>query len=65
MNAVPYTFRVTKTLLTSEKERAIYSIICVWKIVEGLVPNHSDLITCSFSDRRGRTCVLYHAGAGQ
>ena len=29
------------------------------KIAEGLVPNLSDPITCSFSDRRGRTCTLY------
>ena len=28
----------------------------MWKIVEGLVPNLSDPITCSLSDRRGRTC---------
>ena len=30
----------------------------MWKIIEGLVPNLSDPITCSFSDRRGRTCVV-------
>ena len=41
-----------------------YSINYVWKIVEGLVPNLSDPINCSFSDRRGRTCIVYHAGAG-
>ena len=35
------------------------------KIVEGLVPNLSDLITCSFSDHRGRTCVVCHSGAGR
>ena len=34
----------------------------MWKIVEGLVPNLSDPITCSLSDRRGRTCIIYHAG---
>ena len=37
----------------------------MWKIVEGLVLNLSDPITCSFSDRRGRTCVVYHAGDGR
>ena len=37
-----------------------YSIIYVWKIVEGLVPNLSDPIPCSLSDRRGRTCIVYH-----
>ena len=42
-----------------------YSIIYVWKIVEGLVANLSDPITCSLTDRRGRTCIVYHAGAGR
>ena len=37
----------------------------VWKIVEGLVPNLSDPITCSFSDRRGRACIVCHSGAGR
>ena len=37
----------------------------MWKIVEGLVPNLSDPITCSFSDRRGRICVVCHSGAGR
>ena len=36
-----------------------------WKMIEGLVPNLSDPITCSFSDRRGRTCVVCHSGAGR
>ena len=35
------------------------------EIVEGLVPNLSDPITCSLSDRRGRTCIVYHAGVGR
>ena len=35
------------------------------KIVGGLVPNLSDPITCSFSDCRGRTCVVHHDGAGR
>ena len=41
----------------------IYGIIYMWKIVEGLVPNLSDPITSSFSDRRGRTCIVCHSGA--
>ena len=32
--------------------------------MKGLVPNLSDPITCSFSDRRGRACVVCHSGAG-
>ena len=50
-------------LYSLQRRRERYSIIYVWKIVEGLVPNLSDPI--SFSDRRGRTCVVYHAGFGQ
>ena len=37
----------------------------MWKIIEGLMPNLSDPITCSFSDRRGRACVVCHSGAGR
>ena len=29
------------------------------------MPNLSDPITFSFSDRRGRTCVVCHSGAGR
>ena len=32
---------------------------------EGLVPNLSNPITCSFSDCRGRACVVCHYGAGE
>ena len=37
----------------------------MWKIIERLVPNLSDPITCSFSDCRGRTCIVCHFGAGR
>ena len=55
----------TLKLYSLQRRRDRYSIIYVWKIVEGLVPNLSDPITCSLSDRRGRTCNVYHAGAGR
>ena len=55
----------TLKLYSLQRRRERYSIIYVWKIVEGLVPNLSDPITCSLSDRRGRTCIVYHAGAGR
>ena len=60
--------RDIKTLLITKKEREIYinySILYVWKIVEGLVSNLFDPITCSLSDRMGRTCIVYHAGVGR
>ena len=34
--------------------------IYLWKILESLVPNFSDPIVCSFSDRRGRSCIVSH-----
>ena len=52
-------------LYSLQRRRERYSIIYVWKIIEGLVPNLSDPITCSLSDRRGRTCIVYHAGVGR
>ena len=51
--------------LYSLQRRERYSIIYVWKISEGLVPNLSDPITCSFSDRKGRACVVCHSGVGR
>ena len=44
---------------------AASGIINAWKIIEGLVPNLSDPITCSFYDSRGRACVVCHSGAGR
>ena len=37
----------------------------MWKIIERLVPNLSDPITFSFSDHKGRACVVCHSGAGR
>ena len=48
-----------------QRRRRRCSTIYEWKIVEWLVTNPSDPITCSFPDRRGTTCVVYHAVAGR
>ena len=48
----------TLKLYSLQRRRDRYSIIYVWKIVEGLVPNLYYPITCSLSDRRGRTCIV-------
>ena len=57
MRYLSYSKRLEVLILYSlQRRRERYSIIYVWKIVEGLAPNLSDPITCSFSDRRGRTC---------
>ena len=45
--------------------RECYCIIDVWKIIEGLVPNFSNPIVCSYSDRRGRSCMVSHAHIGR
>ena len=52
-------------LYSLQRRRERYGIIYVWKILEGLVPNLSDPITLSFSDCRGRACVVCHSGAGR
>ena len=57
-------FRGTKTVLITEKEREIWHYLCV-EDNRGLVPNLSNPITFSFSDRRGKTCVVCHSGAGR
>ena len=55
----------TLKLYSLQRRRDRYSIIYVWNFFEALVPNLSDPITCSLSDRRGRTCIVYHAGVGR
>ena len=42
-----------------------YCIIYVWKIIEGLVPNFSNPVVCSYSDRRGRSCIVSHIHVGR
>ena len=49
--------------LQRRKER--YCIIYIWKIIEGLAPNLSNPITCTFSGRRGRSCVISHVNVGR
>ena len=42
-----------------------YCIIYVRKIIEGLVPNFSKPIVCSYSERRGRSCIVSHVYVGR
>ena len=66
MRCLSYSKRLEVLKLYSlQRRRKRYSIIYVGKIVEELVPNLSDPITCSFSDRRGRTCDVCYSGAGR
>ena len=48
-----------------QRRRERYCIIYLWKFLEGLVPNFSDPIVCSFSDRRGRSCIVSHVNPGR
>ena len=57
----PYDERLKLLNLYSvQRRRDRYQIIYLWKIIEGLVPNLSTPITCTYSERRGRSCVVSH-----
>ena len=47
-------------LYSVQRSQDIYQIIYLWKIIKELVPNLSTLITCTYSERRGRSCVVSH-----
>ena len=51
--------------LVSLKRIKRYCIIYVWKIIEGLVPNFYKPIFCSYSERRGRSCIILHVNLGR
>ena len=56
---------VSLKLYALQKRGERYCIIYVRKIIEGLVPNFSMPIICSFSERRGRSCIVSHAHLGR
>ena len=62
----PYDERLKLLNLYSvQRRRDRYQIMYLWKIIEGLVPNLSTPITCTFSERRGRSCVVSHVNMGR
>ena len=66
MNYIPYHERLNSLGLYSlQRRRERYCIIYIWKIIEGLAPNFSNPITSTFSGRRGRSCVIFHANVGR
>ena len=66
MRDLTYQERLRSLRLSSvQRRRDRYCIIYVWKIVEGLVPNFADPITCIFSDRRGRSLAMSHTSTGR
>ena len=66
MYDLPYTKKLKMLNLNSlHRRRERYCIIYLWKILEGLGPNFSDPIVCSFSNRRGRSCIVSHVNPGR
>ena len=51
-------------LYSLQRRRDRYTIIYIWKIFDGIVPNLNNPITCCISIRRGRLCVTSHVGIG-
>ena len=59
MQSLEYSERLVSLKLYSlQRRRERYCIIYGWKIIEGLVPNFSKSIVCSYSERRGRSCII-------
>ena len=66
MNDMPYHERLKSLGLYSlQRRRERYCIIYIWKIIEGLAPNFYTPITSTFSEHRGRSCVISHDNVGR
>ena len=66
MQSLEYSERLVSLKFYSlQRRRERYCIIYVWKIIEGLVPNFSKPIVCSYSERRGRSCIISHVNLGR
>ena len=60
MQSLEYSERLVSLKLYSLQRRCeCYCIIYVWKIIEGLVHNFSKRIVCSYSEHRGRSCIIF------
>ena len=51
---------VSLKLYSHQRKCELYCIIYVWKIIEGLVPNFSQPLVCSYSERKGSSCIVSH-----
>ena len=66
MQSLEYSERLVSLKLYSlQRRRERYCIIYVWKIIEGLVPIFSKPIVCSYSQRRGSSCIISHVNMGR
>ena len=52
-------------LYSVQRRRDRYQMIYLWKIIEELVPNLSTPIPCTYSERKGRSCVVSHVNMVQ
>ena len=65
MQSLEYSERLVSLKLYSlQRRHERYCIIYVWKII-GLVPNFSKPIVCSYSEHRGRSCIISHVYMGR
>ena len=51
-------------LYSIQRRRDRYQLIYLWKIIEKFVPNLSAPITCTYSERRCRSCAVLHVNVG-
>ena len=66
MHTMSYEERLKHLNLYSiQRRRDRYQIIYLWKIIEKIVPNLSAPITCTYSERRGRSCTVLHVNVGR
>ena len=56
---------LTLRLYLLQRRRECYCIIYVWNIIDGLFPNFSKPIVCSYSQRSGRSCIVSHVHIGR
>ena len=52
-------------LYSIQRRRDSYQIIYLWKMIEKLVPNLCVPITCTYSERRDRSCAVLHVNVGR
>ena len=66
MHTMSYEERLKHLNLYSiQRRRDRYQIIYLWKIIEKFLPNLSAPITCTYSERRGRSCAVLHVNMGR
>ena len=56
---------VSLKLYSLQRRRERYCIIYVCKIIDGFVSNYAKPIVCSYSECRGRLCIVSHVHFGR